>query len=475
METPLSKPHILFLLSDQHSPRIAGCYGDPYVKTPNIDRLARDGVAFDGCYCDNPLCVPSRMSLLTARHGHQIQVWGNTDSLNSTIPTIAHGMGIAGYRTVLAGRMHFVGADQWHGFQERVIGDVTNSAVGTNRAEHRFRGFWGNDALENPGVGRSYDLTYDTAVAMEACRVIRDHEVSGDKRPLFLVASFYSPHDPYVMPRERLEPYLDCGDDAIDADAGAVNSFCRVRAEKNRAIVTPERRRLARAAYRAKTQFLDGLLGEILDSWRESPLAGDAMCVYTSDHGEMLGEHGQWTKGCFYESAARVPLIINAPGRVKGARRIANPVSLIDLTPTLLDAAGAPPLPHAAGQSFWPALTGGSDAWPGEVFSEQSAIGNGGPCRMIRRGPWKYIHYESHPPELYHLADDPDELKNLADASAHQQLRKELHERLFSDGWDPQCVVRQEKVRKPDLDYLHCYARVVEPIDPWQWGRAAQL
>ena len=191
----MSKPNILFFLTDQHSPRVAGCYGDKYVRTPTLDRLAREGVTFDACYCDNPLCVPSRMSLLTARHGHELGIWGNEDSLDSTVPTLAHGFGIAGYRTVLVGRMHFVGGDQHHGFHERAVGDVTSQYTAMNRSEHRFRGFYGcRESLENAGAGNSFDLAYDTTVAMEARRVVRDHEVSGDPRPLFLMVSFYSTH-----------------------------------------------------------------------------------------------------------------------------------------------------------------------------------------------------------------------------------------------------------------------------------------
>lgn len=472
----MDKPNILFLLSDQHSPRILGCYGDPHVRTPNLDRLAGEGVAFDACYCDNPVCLPSRMAMLTARHGHELEIWGNFDSLDSNVPTMAHGLGIAGYRTVLVGRMHFVGPDQWHGFQERVVGDVTSSFVGMNRSEHRFRGFWGGDTLKNPGEGRSFDLAYDTTVAMEACRIIRDHEVSGDKRPLFLVASFYSPHDPYVMPRPLLEPYLDCDDDAINPDAANVGGFnAAMRRAHHFDQVTPDKRRLARAAYRAKTQFLDGLVGDVLASWQDSSLGAGSLCVYGSDHGEMLGDHGLWMKCSFYDSSVRVPLIFHYPSQLTGGRRIAEPVSLIDLGPTLLDLAGAPPLPGASGRSFWPALRGEDGPWPEVVLSEQAQLGLGGPCRMVRSGPWKYTYYEAHPPQLFNLADDPNELNDRASDPALGELCAKLREQAFADGWNPARVRSVFESRIPNRAYLSQYARAVEPIDPWQWGRPAQL
>lgn len=467
----MTQPHILFFMSDQHSPHVAGCYGDPYVRTPTLDRLAREGVRFDACYCDNPLCVPSRMSMLTGQCGHQLRIWTNNDSLDSTIPTLAHGMAIAGYRTVLVGRMHFVGGDQHHGFAERVVGDVTSGYVGMNRAEHRFRGYYAD--LSCVGEGNSFDLCYDTTVAMEACRIIRDHEVAGDPRPLFLMVSFYSPHDPYVMPPARLAPYLDCENEPVDATPEALHPFYQKRLENLR--WGGDTRRRARAAYRAKTQFVDELMGQVVLAWRESPLAEDAVTVYTSDHGDMQGEHGLWAKGAYYEASARVPLLLSAPGRLSAGTVIDKPLGLVDLTPTLLDLAGAPPLPRAAGSSVWPALCGEGETWPACVYSEQASHATGEVSRMVRQGPWKYVYYAGHKPELYNLEADPDECRNLAGEAQHAEVGARLETRLFADGWDPERVAAQAQRRGPEYKYLYQYARAREPRDPIQWGLPAQL
>ncbi len=467
-------PNMLFLMSDQHSPRVARCYGDPYVQTPTLDRFAAEGIVFDAAYCDNPLCVPSRMSMLTARHGHQLRIWTNDDSLDSGTPTLAHGLAIAGYRTVLVGRMHFVGGDQHHGFEEHRVGDVTSQYVAMNRAEHRFRGFYGQESLKNSGVGNSYDLAYDTMVAMEACRVIRDHEVSGDPRPLFLMVSFYSPHDPYIMPADRLTPYLDCDDDPVDPEPEAPPSFTRERLRKSAQYAKLDRgtRQKARAAYRAKTQFVDELLGRVWEAWRESPFNDDTVTIYTSDHGDLQGEHGLWAKGSFYEASARVPLILHAPKRLGCGRRVPNPVGLIDLGPTLLDIAQAPPLPNAVGASFLPALNGDERAWPNAVFAEQ---GGTTPSRMVRHEHLKYIHYLDHDDELYDLEQDPDEMQNLADSPEHAATCQRLRTVLSADGWHPEHVRAILDRRKPERQYLYKYARALEPVDPWQWGLAAQL
>ncbi len=473
----MKKSDILFFLTDQHSPRVAGCYGDPYVRTPTLDGMAREGVTFDACYCGNPLCVPSRMSMLTGRHGHRLGIWSNDDSLDSTVPTLAHGLGIAGYRTVLVGRMHFVGGDQHHGFEERLVGDVTSGYLGMNRSEHRFRGFYGlRESLEHAGEGNSFDQAYDTAVAMEAIRVIRDHEVSGDPRPLLLMVSFYSPHDPYVMPARALAPYLHLQDDPVDPLPEAPHPFTKRQIEgSDYARVTTLQRQRARAAYRAKTAFVDDLMGQVVQAWGESPLRQDSVTVYTSDHGDMQGEHGLWGKCSFYEASARVPLILMAPGFLHAGRRIAEPVSLVDLGPTLLDMAGAPPLPRADGVSFWSALTGQPGTWPGRAYSEQSAIGLGGPSRMVRRGTWKYVYYREHEPELYDLAEDPHEQWNQAAEPCHAEVRDELHALIFADGWNAEAVRAEVEKRHPDRAYLYQYARAREPKDPGQWGLAAQL
>jgi choline-sulfatase len=308
---------------------------------------------------------------------------------------------------------------------------------------------------------------------MEACRVIRDHEVAGDPRPLFLVVSFYSPHDPYVMPADRLAPYLDCDDEPVDPTPEALPSYAQERLQAFGWDAATRRR--ARAAYRAKTQFLDEQLESVTAAWRESPLAADAVTVYTSDHGDLQGEHGLWAKGCYYDGAARVPLVLRAPGRVAAGTVVDRPVGLVDLAPTLLELAGAPPLPEASGRSFWSALRSGGGAWPDCVYSEQASAAADEASRMVRRGPWKYIHYTGHEAELYNLEEDPGECVNLAGEPRHAETRRRLHELLVADGWDPEAIRRHLRQRAAEYQYLYRYARALEPRDPLQWGLPAQL
>lgn len=129
----MNKPNVLFIFSDQHAQKVAGCYGDDVVRTPNIDRLAQEGVRFDNAYCPSPICTPSRMSMLTARWPHRQECWTNDDMLRSDVPTWLHRAGEAGYRPALIGRMHSIGPDQLHGYAERGIGDHTPNFAGIAR------------------------------------------------------------------------------------------------------------------------------------------------------------------------------------------------------------------------------------------------------------------------------------------------------------------------------------------------------
>ncbi len=469
-----TRPHLLLLMSDQHNPAISGYAGDPRVVTPTLDALASAGTTFATCYSNHPLCVPSRMSLLTSRHSHQLGIWGNSDALSSNVPTLAHSLGIAGYRTVLAGRMHFIGGDQYHGFQERLVGDVSSGNLGVNRAEYRSRGFFGiAEALFNAGPGLAHDLNYDTAVAMDACRLIRDHDESGDPRPLCLMVSLYSPHDPYRVHERYYRPYAENADLPADCPPASLHPLNRQIIEGNHFDEATEAQvKAARAAYRGKVTFMDELFGAVVETWRESRLGEDAAIAYFSDHGEMLGEHGLWGKSTFYEASALVPLILHAPGRIPAGRRIQEPVSLLDLVPTLLDLVDAEALPDQRGQSLLPPLAG-EGAWPEVIYSELTCGGN--PSRMVRRGPWKLNTYDGHAPELFNLLDDPGELHDRAADPASSAILRELLDLVTADGWSPAAIRSTMAERRGDYEFLARWTQAVNPRDWVQWGIPAPL
>ena len=147
-------PNLLYIHSDQHNPYVTGCYGDLLVQTPHLDRLAAEGVVFENVYCPSPICVPSRMSMLSGRYPHENRVWTNSHILDSGIPTFAHAMGAAGYQPVLVGRMHAVGPDQLHGYAERLVGDHGPNHPGGGGVDHgELSGTAGTGACESRKIG----------------------------------------------------------------------------------------------------------------------------------------------------------------------------------------------------------------------------------------------------------------------------------------------------------------------------------
>ena len=483
--TPL--PNVLILMSDQHSCRFLGCEDSAEITTPHLDSLAASGTHIQNCYCGSPLCVPSRISWLTGRACHQTGVWNNDHSLSSTTPTFAHGLGRAGYRTVLVGRMHFVGGDQYHGFQERYIGDVSSQHLGINQALERFRGyFYPTEAVPNAGPGRSNFLEYDRAVAADACRVIAEHEAAvaagRETRPLAIVASFMCPHDPYRVTEEYFN--LHKGHIGLPVHASAKNPdlhpwLSAWRELWGYAAFDSDTIIRARTAYAGVVSFVDELCGQVLARWRDSALADDNIIAYLSDHGEMAGAHGLWAKTNYYEDSVRVPLIWNAPGYINEGNVISAPASLLDFGPTLLDLVGAPPLPNTSGISLKAQLQGRMPMDPERpVFSELALPKNKKKfepfpvSRMVRRGAWKLNHYEGMPPELYNLDEDPDELNDRAADPANAPLIDELQQLLVSDGWNARRVEDAIEQRKPDIQYLFDWAVETGAVDPIQWGPA---
>lgn len=465
----MKRPNILLIVSDQHRADFIEGEGDPLVATPNLRRLADNGMLFGRCVCPSPLCVPARMSMMTGRAPHRLNVWGNEDPLGSNIPTFAHALGAAGYRTVLAGRMHFMGGDQLHGFDERLVGDVCGGFPGQNRAEYRFRGYWGEtESVHSAGPGLSHDQYYDQAVAAEACRIIRDHEVSKDVRPLLLVVGFYSPHDPYRAHEKYFRKYSKTGDLPKDPNGAALHPSDRDRHLKNGwDKITEDEIRKARSAYRGKCEFMDELAGQVIECFEESPLGTEGIIAYTSDHGEMLGDHGLWAKSCFYESALRSPLIMAGKGIGKG--RAGKSVSLMDLAPTLAELAGAERMPSADGISLLPVLRG-EETNERIIFCELR-----GTQRAAIFGEWKYVYSHGEAPQLFNLLTDPEERLNLAGSADVKEIEEKLKDEIFSDGWDPERNSKLIEKMNADLAYLSRWAQKTCPKDPVQWGLPAEL
>ncbi|HVG95958.1 MAG TPA: sulfatase-like hydrolase/transferase, partial [Chloroflexota bacterium] len=357
------RPNILHLLSDQHSPYVAGCFGDPVVQTPHLDRLAAAGTVLEATYCPSPICVPSRMSMLTGRHPSQNACWTNSHILDSGIPTFAHALGAAGYRTCLVGRMHSLGPDQLRGYAERLVGDHSPNFDGIGGPPRGLLDGTAGPArvaLTNSGPGQGGYQVHDEAVTAAAVDWLNRRGVArrsappgAPEAPFLLSVGFMLPHQPFVARRPEFERYRG----RVPATRYPRPSqpehpyISWWRARTGTEAVSPEETERCRTAYWALVDRLDAMIGQVLRALEENGLGANTLVVYTSDHGEQAGEHGLWWKQTMYEASARVPAIVSWPGVLPAGRRCRRVVSALDLTATILDAAGAPPLPEMRGRS----------------------------------------------------------------------------------------------------------------------------
>lgn len=473
------RPNILFLFSDQHARGVAGCYGDSVVRTPNIDGIAAKGVTFENAYCASPICLPSRMSLLTAREPHRQECWTNHDILPSGIPTVAHSLGAAGYRTSLIGRLHSLGPDHLRGFAHREIGDHSTNWIGgkahdlgiLDKANDPYR-----ESLRNSGAGQSSYELYDRDVTAAAVAHLERLGREKDERPFAMTVGWLLPHAPYVCAPNLYDHYVDLVPPPhIPMPADEHDHYAWWRHDRDIADPTPEEIRRTRAAYYGMVDALDAMVGTVLAALEQAGLADDTVVVYTSDHGDHLGNRGLWWKSTLYDESARIPLIISWPGKLEGSQRRAQVCGHVDLTATLLDIANAPPLPGSQGRGMLPLLRDEGAEWIDETFSEY--VNDGAPswsggrvtvARMIRRDRWKLIYHHGHRPQLFDLDADPLEQHDLAGRPAHAAVEKSLTQQVLC-GWDPDHIARMQEQRKAEHALLAEWARKVNPSELYRW------
>jgi choline-sulfatase len=448
--------NVLVVMADQLVPFLTGPYGDPVARTPNMDALARDGVRYDAAYTPYPLCSPARASFMTGDYASRHGCYDNAAILPADVPTIAHYLTLAGYDTVLSGKMHFVGPDQLHGFARRVTTDVYPAAmdwVPTQDPEGRFvRGGHARSYVP-PRVGPvqwSKFLAYDEETQFRALEYLH----AGPQEPFFLVVSFHHPHDPFQPTHADWDLY-DGVDIPIPATPEQIE-YSAMDVWANEAHETaavdlrdPDNLRALRRAYYALVTYVDRKLGELL-----AAVPDDTIVVLTSDHGDMLAERAMVQKRCFYEWSARIPLIVRYPDRRDAGTSVAAPVSLLDLAPTVLDWCGV--------EERLP-MDGTSLLRPGApVFSEYHVEKVRAPCFMVRAGNRKYVYVHGHGEQLFDLADDPGEWHDLAKDTDAKEYRDLILERF-----DPDTIARHgaESVRRRDL-----IARAMAKTNTrWDW------
>jgi len=424
----MSRPNIVYIMADQLSAKALPFYGNPTVKAPMLSRLAQEGVVFENAYCNSPLCGPSRQSMMTGQLPSKVGAFDNASEFPASLPSFAHYLRLADYRTCLSGKMHFVGPDQLHGFEERLTTDVYPSDFGWTAdwqdRDNKVRFQDMQNVIETGPCLRSMQIDYDDETGNQAERWLYDRARDQVKQPFMLTVSFTSPHDPYVARPEFWDLYDDDEIDLPEVPADRIGEpdahSARLQAHYSiREAQMDERilRRL-RHGYYASIEYIDSKVRSLVRILEETGMSKDTIVVFASDHGDMMGERGMFYKKCFFEWSARVPLIVWAPDRYRPGR-VAEPVSLLDILPTFADLGGALGRVIATdGASLVPLLEGRKLA-PRLVAAEYLAEGVQEPTFMLRDHRFKLFYSEIDPPLLFDMQQDPRELHNLADSPEH--------------------------------------------------------
>ncbi|MEL7260716.1 MAG: choline-sulfatase [Pseudomonadota bacterium] len=455
----MTRPNILIFMVDQLNGTLFPDGPADWLHAPNLKALAARSTRFANCYTASPLCAPGRASFMSGQLPSVTGVYDNAAEFPSSIPTYAHHLRRAGYQTCLAGKMHFVGPDQLHGFEERLTTDIYPADFGWT-PDYRKPGeridWWYHNMGSVTGAGVaeiSNQMEYDDEVAYHATRKVYDLARGHDARPWCLTVSFTHPHDPYVARKTYWDLYEKCEHllpqvpamDYADHDPHAQRIF---DANDWRSFdITEDDIRRSRRAYFANISYLDDKIGAVMEALEAT--RQEAIILFVSDHGDMLGERGLWFKMSFYEGSARVPLMICAPSMTPGL--VTDPVSNIDVCPTLCDLAGvdmSEVAPWTTGQTLVPQGQGVARTAP--VAMEYAAEGSYAPMVSLRYGKWKYNRCALDPDQLFDLEADPHELTNLAARPEHQgtvtQLRAKAEARWDLDRYDAD--VRASQARR---------------------------
>jgi len=431
----MKRPNILVIQADQMTALCLSAYGKPYTITPNIDALAESGTTFANSYCNNPVCGPSRASMMTGRLSSEVGVYDNGAEFLSSEPTFAHYMRKLGYKTTLAGKMHFVGPDQMHGFEERLTTDIYPS-------DFAWTADWSQtdepyspsrmsllSVVEAGSCERNLQIDYDEEVSFAARQELYNHARSTDDRPFLLHVSLTQPHNPFVAGRKYWDMYegRDIPGPSVphipyaQRDPWSQRYYLTIRQDEFD--ITPEQLHDARRAYFAMVSHIDEIVGGLVETLKSIGAYEDTVIVFTSDHGEMLGERGMWFKFNPYEASIRVPLIASGPGFAKGKREEAL-ASLVDLMPTFTAIASEGGFDGFVtpydGRSLLDLPDRGSKQ--DRIFIEFTGEGLYAPGLICIDGRHKLIHSRTDPKMLFDLEHDPLELHNLADDSDHSAI-----------------------------------------------------
>ncbi len=479
---PAPKPkNLLIIMADEHNAMAMGCAGHPFVRTPNLDALARRGTRFTNAYTSSPICVPARASFHTGRNVHDNEYWDNSFGYDGRIRSWAHDLTDAGHRVESIGKLHFQNGQFDTGFGKQHIPMHLANGVGMVQGSIRgqFPDFKPKQAftpsiakiVANAGPGDSNYILYDRKIAQRAARWLADAAARWDEKPWCLFVSFVTPHYPLRAPAEYVEPYLNM---KMPLPSLADSSYTRHPwwAEKYQKDdpVSVETTRLAVACYLGLCTFMDERVGEVLTALEHADLADDTRILYVSDHGECLGKRGLWGKSVLYREATEIPMIASGEGFADNAQ-CHTVVSLLDVYPTVLDCTGVENTTQdLSGRSLLDIAAAPVDQ-EREAFSEYHAMASPSGAYMLRKGRYKYHYYAGgYEAELFDIVSDPDETVNLVNDTRHANVLRQLETRM-REMLDPEATDAKAKAAQKALIERHGGPEAV--IDKFASGGAA--
>lgn len=456
-----SRPNIVFILADQHRADTLGCAGHPVVRTPHLDRLASEGVIFDCCCTNAPLCMPARASLMTGQHVREHGAWNNSLEADPCGPSHVRGIRDSGYRTALVGKTHlylnrpgsrhtrehvpvlqewgFEDTHETHGLIQSIFNDspytehlAAKGLLDVHRRhmlEYTIPWLKGEARPweDKPSPLPEEDLL-DSYIGRKAAEWIRGYD--SPAKPFYLQVLFLGPHDPYDSPEayRRLYRAAEVPLGIADRPVAPIPPYVQWVLDFSRGIhdMTAGQMKKMRALYYAKASFIDEQVGRIVRALGQKGLLDNTWIVYSSDHGDMLGDHRLTQKVVFYEGALRIPLIVRPPGGV-GKRRSGSLCDLLDLSATLIAMAGANPLPHSDGRSLLPEILDTGDRG-GEKMIISEVVG----YSLVRDKRFKVaVEADSlRPVEMFDLENDPHERRNVVAEPSYASIRDRYIEYL---------------------------------------------
>ena len=418
------RPNVLLLVTDQHNYKVCGFMGDEKACTPNIDKIASDGIVFERSYCQSPVCTASRASFLTGKYVSGIGCWNNHWPIFPEHKTIAHLMADSGYETCLVGKMHFGGKDQYQGFMHRPYGDLKHGLGHQSDPIDFFPTFPG---VREAGISEIPEsMQQETVVAVESAAFVENHVSNNPEKPWFLCSSFTKPHAPFAVPARYFNKYNGKikSPGLKESDQAASHPYIR-----NEVVnygldeVTKEQEDRAVAAYYACMEYVDDCIGLLLWRLEKAGQLDNTIIIYTTDHGEMLSNHGLWGKANYYEESLRVPFVMSGPDIPKGIRSD-ELVGLIDLLPTICDYTEVNTPNKIDGMSLRPVIeniieSGGfRDYIISEYYGMASLTGpyitgkKGDSMRALCTRNGKYVNVHKYDNLYFDHLTDPDEIKN---------------------------------------------------------------